>query len=714
MQDPVVDYEGNTFERRAITEWLGRHASSPVTRSPLTLERLAPNRALKEAIDAWKAANQGKVVDKVVPKPLQGSIKVEVQAFDRGATHDVIVTIDAGQGRQRTPVDIVCVIDISGSMQDEATTTSDKGDKEKHGLSLLDITKHAVSTVINSLGPEDRLALVSYSDKAREELALTAMNVAGQKRADTILKALHTEGSTNLWDGLLKGMDVLGAKPREGRTPAVFLLTDGQPNVEPPRGHLQMLQRYKEDHKVNYIINTFGFGYNLNSKLLDELATEGGGAYAFIPEATFVGTCFVNAMSNILVTAATDVTLSLENVNGATVASVLGGHPVKSASWGLAANLGSIQFGQKRTIAFSMTVPAGNQPFANVALQYADRLGEVARVEAVGTQRAPADTTSLGHWARGLASSAITTAISMVDKSGLNAAHAHVASVSKSIHGTIKAPDAATVALLKDLDGQVLEALSKQEFFKKWGRHYLPSLCRAHQLQQCNNFKDPGVQVYGGDLFQSLRDIADAVFLKLPPPTPSIVKNDGTKHAPIANMNVYYNSGAVCFTGDSVALMADGSVKRCDEIVAGDRVWGGFDVRCVVKTVCVGGTQPLVRLNPLLGITPWHPIYNAGKWTFPVHVAETKVEKCAAVYNFLLHSGHIMTIGGVQCATLAHGAKGDVREHEYWGSERVVEDLKALAGWRAGYVVIENPTIIRDQVTGLVARLVEGKVARVY
>ena len=37
----------------------------------------------------------------------------------------------------------------------------------------------------------------------------------------------------------------------------------------------------------------------------------------------------------------------------------------------------------------------------------------------------------------------------------------------------------------------------EQEYYVKWGRHYLPSLARAHLLQQCNNFKDPGVQGYG-------------------------------------------------------------------------------------------------------------------------------------------------------------------------------------------------------------------------
>ena len=38
----------------------------------------------------------------------------------------------------------------------------------------------------------------------------------------------------------------------------------------------------------------------------------------------------------------------------------------------------------------------------------------------------------------------------------------------------------------------------------------------------CSCVQDPGVQGYGGTLFKQLRDEADEMFCKLPPPTPSV------------------------------------------------------------------------------------------------------------------------------------------------------------------------------------------------
>jgi len=49
--------------------------------------------------------------------------------------------------------------------------------------------------------------------------------------------------------------------------------------------------------------------------------------------------------------------------------------------------------------------------------------------------------------------------------------------------------------------------------------------------------------------------------------------------------------------------------------------------------------------------------------------------------------------------TLAHGVEGDVIGHDYFGTERVVEDLKRLSGWAAGVVTITPEDVMRDPVT---------------
>lgn len=112
-----------------------------------------------------------------------------------------------------------------------------------------------------------------------------------------------------MWDGLRTGLDVLSKGQRAvGSNSALFLLTDGCPNIEPPRGHLPTLEKLKKKTNFTCIINTFGFGYELDSKLLEDIAILGNsGSYAFIPDGSFVGTIFVNAITNLLSTAATNV-----------------------------------------------------------------------------------------------------------------------------------------------------------------------------------------------------------------------------------------------------------------------------------------------------------------------------------------------------------------------------------------------------------------------
>ena len=63
MTDPVVATDGYTYERSAITEWLKKNPTSPMTRQPIRLEDLKTNRALKQSIDRFKTAPPTVVIE---------------------------------------------------------------------------------------------------------------------------------------------------------------------------------------------------------------------------------------------------------------------------------------------------------------------------------------------------------------------------------------------------------------------------------------------------------------------------------------------------------------------------------------------------------------------------------------------------------------------------------------------------------------------------
>jgi len=55
IHNPVIDPEGNTFERVAVETWIEKNESSPLTRTPLSIKDLYPNLAITELLDAEKS-----------------------------------------------------------------------------------------------------------------------------------------------------------------------------------------------------------------------------------------------------------------------------------------------------------------------------------------------------------------------------------------------------------------------------------------------------------------------------------------------------------------------------------------------------------------------------------------------------------------------------------------------------------------------------------
>jgi Mg-chelatase subunit ChlD len=105
----------------------------------------------------------------------------EITASGNYANGFVHISIQPPQNESRSPCDICCVVDTSGSMAELAEIQNEKN--EQYGLSQLELVKHALQTIIHSLQIQDRLSIVSFADKAKILFQLTIMDDYGKKNA---------------------------------------------------------------------------------------------------------------------------------------------------------------------------------------------------------------------------------------------------------------------------------------------------------------------------------------------------------------------------------------------------------------------------------------------------------------------------------------------------------------------------------------------------
>lgn len=557
-REPLVLSCGHTFCCQCV-ESLSRSASSqsvrcPTCRSESSTATIHINFALRDALLGPAATHHNEIMEIVAPvieAPSEEELSIDMKvSMDVSVQHNVscdncvelMLSLVPPEGKQRTPSDICCVVDVSDSMAVQASVQDSPGLAVTHGLCVLDVVKHALRTIVHNLESNDRLAVVAFAENAKVVFNLTAMVEEGKRIAEAQLEALHTDGGlTNLWRGLEIGIEILDCAQEPGRLQHLMLLTDGVPTWSPPRGTTEMLRRLKEKKEKSgsvlpCTLSTFGFGYELDSQMLKDIAVIGGGTYAFIPDAGFVGTTFVNAMTNLLVTMATNVTITLKPLEGASFAPnpVLGGYPIKRIGSQLRIDLNSLQYGQRKDIIVVVATPSVNNEFMHLTLKCNTR-AENKDMLRVGQDWSIGGKAFAGFdlepqrcrfafidgVRQGMEMMKLTSLDKMRGVQPLPEVQAHVQTLATRLMASRSASSEEIQALIEDVTGQVAEACSREDWYNKWGVHYLPSLTCAHLSQQCNNFKDPGVQNYGGPLFSALRDQADDIFCSLPAPTAS-------------------------------------------------------------------------------------------------------------------------------------------------------------------------------------------------
>lgn len=192
---------------------------------------------------------------------------------------------------QRPDAMLIFVIDVSGSMDMD---------------NRLGLVKESLRFLVDELRPTDRVGIVVYGSRARVILEPTSVDFRR-----TILRAidqLQPDGSTNAAEGIMMAYQLAEQYGRVGEINRLILCSDGVANVGQTAADA-ILQHAEE----GIALSTFGFGMgNYNDVLMEQLADQGDGNYAYIDTLDEAQRIFVDKLTATILTIAKDAKIQVE------------------------------------------------------------------------------------------------------------------------------------------------------------------------------------------------------------------------------------------------------------------------------------------------------------------------------------------------------------------------------------------------------------------
>jgi len=190
---------------------------------------------------------------------------------------------------------LVFLIDVSGSMN-----SPDK----------LPLLQQALTLLTTQLDSRDSISMVVYAGASGVVLPPTR----GDHKADILmaLQQLHAGGSTNGAAGIQLAYQMAQQNFIQNGVNRVILATDGDFNVGLASTE-ELIDLIQRKRKAGIALTTLGFGSgNYNDHLLEQLADEGNGNYAYIDRLSEARKVLSEELSSTLLTIAQDVKIQIE------------------------------------------------------------------------------------------------------------------------------------------------------------------------------------------------------------------------------------------------------------------------------------------------------------------------------------------------------------------------------------------------------------------
>ena len=204
---------------------------------------------------------------------------------------------------ERPPLNLVFLIDVSGSMRAE---------------NKLPLVKKSLGLLVDQMRPQDRISIVTYA--SGEEVILKAARGTDKKKILEKIDTLSAGGSTSGEAGMQKAYELAERYYKRKGVNRVIMATDGDFNVgisDP-----EELKKYVSDKRETGVyLSIFGYGRgNLKDNRIQALAQNGNGTAGYIDSMREARKVFNDDFSGNLFPIANDVKIQVE-FNPATVGS---------------------------------------------------------------------------------------------------------------------------------------------------------------------------------------------------------------------------------------------------------------------------------------------------------------------------------------------------------------------------------------------------------
>lgn len=205
-----------------------------------------------------------------------------------------MITVSGEELASPKPSNLVFLIDTSGSM---------------YSYNKLPLVKQALSMLLDNLGENDRISIVTYASGTGVVLEPTP--ATEKERILEVISGLRAHGSTAGASGINLAYEQAEKYMTDGNN-RIILCTDGDFNVGiSSEGDLEKLISEKRESGIYLSVLGFGMG-NYKDNKMETLADNGNGNYAYIDNLREAKKVLVDEMSKTIYTIAKDVKIQVE------------------------------------------------------------------------------------------------------------------------------------------------------------------------------------------------------------------------------------------------------------------------------------------------------------------------------------------------------------------------------------------------------------------